>query len=69
MGFKKIQNFPQNPYVLTYGFTENHQFLLKTDRNFVFHGPYPHIPDRWYIIVSYMSFMGFKIFDFVAQNP
>jgi hypothetical protein len=32
--------------VLAYGFTKNHQFAIKTDRNSVFLGPYPHIADR-----------------------
>jgi hypothetical protein len=42
----KNQNFAQNPYVLAFGFTKNHQFVTKTDRNFVFLSADPHIPDR-----------------------
>jgi hypothetical protein len=36
MSFEKNQIFAQNPYVLAYDFTENHQFMVKTDRNSVF---------------------------------
>jgi hypothetical protein len=36
MSFKKILVFPQNPLVLAYGFSENHQFVVKTDRMSVF---------------------------------
>jgi hypothetical protein len=46
--------------VLAYGFTENGQLPAKTDRNSVFHGPNPHILDRIYLMVSYMSFYGFS---------
>jgi hypothetical protein len=59
MGLKKIQFSPQNSQVLAYGFTENHQFMAKTDRNSVFLGRDPHILDRLYIMISYMSFYGF----------
>jgi hypothetical protein len=45
MGFKKIQIFAQNRYVLAYGFTEYHKFAAKTDRNYVFLVRDPHIPD------------------------
>jgi hypothetical protein len=45
MGFKIIQILAQNPNVLAYGFTEDHQFAAKTNRNFVFLGRDPHILD------------------------
>jgi hypothetical protein len=59
MGFKKIQIFAQNMYVLAYGFTENRQFVAKTDQNSIFLYPNPHILDRLYIMVMYISFYGF----------
>jgi hypothetical protein len=37
--------FTQNPYVLAYGFTENHHFVAKTDLNYIFFGRDPHILD------------------------
>jgi hypothetical protein len=46
--------------MLAYGFTKNHQFGTKTDRNSVFLGPDPHNVDGLYITVMYMSFMGFE---------
>jgi hypothetical protein len=46
MGFKKIQMFAQNSYVLAYGFTKNHQFMTKTDLNSIFLGHDPCILDR-----------------------
>jgi hypothetical protein len=55
--------------MLVYGFTENHQFTIKTDRNSVFLGRDPHIADRLYIMVSYMSFYGFLKKSNFAQNP
>jgi hypothetical protein len=45
--------------VLADGSTKNGQFRAKTDRNWVFLGRDPHIADRLYIIVPYMSFYGF----------
>ena len=45
--------------MLAYGFTENHQFGAKTNRNSVFLGHYPHIVDQLSIMVSYMNFYGF----------
>jgi hypothetical protein len=60
MGFKKIQNFTQNLYVLAYSFTENHQFTVKTDRNSVFLGREAYILNRLYIMVPYMSFYRFQ---------
>jgi hypothetical protein len=45
--------------VLAYGISENRQFAAKTDRNSIFLGRDPHIPDRLYIVVSYMSFYWF----------
>jgi hypothetical protein len=38
---KKNQIFAQNLYVLAYGFTENRQFMTKTDRNSVYVGRHP----------------------------
>jgi hypothetical protein len=58
-GFEKNQSFAQNLKVLDYGFSESRQFAAKIDRNSVFLGYEPHIPDRLYIMVSYMSFYGF----------
>jgi hypothetical protein len=46
--------------VLAYDFTENHQFATKTERTSVFLGREPHIPDRLYIMVLYMSFYEFS---------
>jgi hypothetical protein len=48
--------------VLAYGFTINRQFAAKTDRNSIFLGCDPHIPDRLYIMVLYLSFHGFSNF-------
>jgi hypothetical protein len=48
--FSKNQNFSQNPYVLAYGFTENHQFKAKIDRNCVFLSRDPHILDQLYLM-------------------
>jgi hypothetical protein len=45
--------------MLAYGFTENHQFVIKTERNSIFLGRDPHITDRLYITLSYMSFYEF----------
>jgi hypothetical protein len=36
-----------------------HWFVPKTDRNSVFLGRDPYIPDRLYIMVLYISFYGF----------
>jgi hypothetical protein len=59
MGFQKIKIFAQNPNVLAYGFSENHQLGAKSNRNSVFLGRDPHIVDRLYIMVLYMSFYEF----------
>jgi hypothetical protein len=69
MGFKMVQLFAQNPSVLAYGFTENHQLLVKTDRNSLFLGRDPHIPSWLYNMVTYMSFLGLKKNQIFAQNP
>jgi hypothetical protein len=64
----KILIFTQNPYLLAYGFNKNHHFAAKTDRNYVFLGRDPHILDRLYIMVSYMSFYMFlKNFKFLLK--
>jgi hypothetical protein len=74
----------KNSLVLGYSFTEYRQFCskncwpsvlrkimslaAKTDRNFVFFGRDPHIPDRLYIMILYMNFMCFKKFQIFVQN-
>jgi hypothetical protein len=68
MGFKKIQIFTQNPYMLAYGFTKNHQLAIKTDQNFIFRGRGPHILKRLYIMVSYMIFYEFEKIQIFTQN-
>jgi hypothetical protein len=45
--------------VLDYDFTKNSQFAAKTDRNSVFLWCDPHILDREYLMVPYMSFYRF----------
>jgi hypothetical protein len=50
---------------LPYGFSENGQFAAKTIWNSVFLSRDPHILDRLYVMVLYMSFQKFQIF---AQN-
>jgi hypothetical protein len=59
MGFKMVPILAQNPWVLVYGFTENHQPAVKTDRNSLFPGRDPCILDRLCNIILYMSFYGF----------
>jgi hypothetical protein len=54
--------------VLAYGFGENYQFAIKTDRNFVFLDCDTHILNRLHIMVSYMSFYRFlKKFKFLLK--
>jgi hypothetical protein len=48
--------------VLAYGFRENRQFAKKTEWNSLFFGPDPHILDRLYVMVLYMSFYEFSFF-------
>jgi hypothetical protein len=55
----KIQNFPQNRHVLSYSFTEKHQFSAKIGQNSVFVHCDPHILDHLYLMVAYISFYGF----------
>jgi hypothetical protein len=45
MGFKIIQFFARNPWLLAYGFTKNRQFAAKIDQNSIFLDGDPHIPD------------------------
>jgi hypothetical protein len=45
--------------MLGYGFTENRWFRAKSDRDSVFLGLEPHIVDRLYITVMYISFYMF----------
>jgi hypothetical protein len=59
MGFENYQIFAQNLKVLAYGFSENHYFAIKTDRNSVFYGRDPYILDWLYIMVPYMTFYMF----------
>jgi hypothetical protein len=63
-GFKKKSNLAQNPNLLAFGFTEQCRFVVKTDRNSIFLSRDPHITDRLYIIVMYISFYGFKKIKF-----
>jgi hypothetical protein len=54
---------------LAYGFSENRQFAAKTDRNSIFLSRDPHISDRLYIMVLYMSFSEFsKISNFCSES-
>jgi hypothetical protein len=54
---------------LAYGFSENQQFAAKTDRNSIFLSRDPHISDRLYIMVLYMSFSEFsKILNFCSES-
>jgi hypothetical protein len=53
--------------VLAYDFTENQQFVTKTDRNNVFLGRDPHIADRLYRTVPYMSFFALKKIKFLYK--
>jgi hypothetical protein len=57
----------QNPNVLAFGFTKKHEFAVKIDWNSVFLGHKLHIPDQLYIVIPYVSFMGFKK-QILAQN-
>jgi hypothetical protein len=67
--FKNSQTFTQKTSVLRYGFTVNHQFAAKTDRNSVFFGRDPYITDRLSITVLYMNFNGFwKIPNFCSKS-
>jgi hypothetical protein len=43
--------------------------MVKTDRNSVFYGRDPHIPNWLYIMVSYMILYGFKKIEIFAPNP
>jgi hypothetical protein len=58
-GFLEFSNLAQNLKVLAFGFNEKRHFVAKTDRNYVFLGRDPRIPDRLYILVLYISFYGF----------
>jgi hypothetical protein len=49
--------------VLVYGFSENHYFMEKTDRNSIFLYHDPHIPHRLYIRFLYTSFYKFLKFS------
>jgi hypothetical protein len=64
MSFKIFQISSQKPKVFAFDFTKKHQFLTKTDLNFVFLDSDAHIPDRLYIMVMYISFYGFKKIKF-----
>jgi hypothetical protein len=54
---------------LPYGFSENGQFAAKTVQNSVFLSRDPHILDRLYVMVPYMSFYEFsKILNFRSKS-
>jgi hypothetical protein len=55
--------------VSAYGFTENQQFAVKTDRNYIFLGRDPHMLDQLYTMVPYKSFIDFQKNQIFAQNP
>jgi hypothetical protein len=57
--FWKSSNFHSKSKGVSLRFTENRQFRAKTDRNSVFLGRCPHIVNRLYIMVPYMSFYRF----------
>jgi hypothetical protein len=61
MGFYWFSKFSLK--IHAYGFTENRQFAAKTDQNSEFLGRDPNIPNRLYIMVSYMSFYEFSKFS------
>jgi hypothetical protein len=55
--------------VLAYGFTENCQFGVKTDRNSIFLGCDTRITNRLSITVPYFNFFGFwKISHFCSKS-
>jgi hypothetical protein len=58
----------QNPKGLAHSLTEKLQFAAKIDRNSVFLGRKAQILNRLQIIVPYISFYEFKIFQILAQN-
>jgi hypothetical protein len=69
MGVKKNQNLTQNPNVLAFCFNEKHQFMTKTNRNFIFRGRETHILHRLYRTVLYKKKLRVLIFfKFSAQN-
>jgi hypothetical protein len=54
---------------LAYGFSEIRYCAAKTDRNSVFLSRDPHILDRLYVMVLYMSFYEFsKISNFRSES-
>jgi hypothetical protein len=59
MGFEKFHIFARNPKVLADGFTKNHLFGAKTDRNSVFLGCDPRIVNRLSIMVPHFNFYRF----------
>jgi hypothetical protein len=59
MGFQKFQILDQNPKVLSFGFTEKHDFAAKTDWNSVFLGHKSQILDRLHVMVMHISFYEF----------
>jgi hypothetical protein len=57
--FWKNSNFRSKSISVRLRFTENHLFGAKIDQNSVFLGYDPHIVDRLYIMIPYMSFYEF----------
>jgi hypothetical protein len=56
--------------MLANGFIKNRKFGAKTDQNYVFLGPIPHIVDHLSKTILYMSFYGFwKKIEIFTQNP
>jgi hypothetical protein len=68
-GFWNFHIFARNPWVLAYGFNENCQFGVKTDRNSVFLGRDPRIANQLSRTVPYFNFYGYwKISRFCPKS-
>jgi hypothetical protein len=67
--FKDFLILAQNPKGLVFSFTEECQFVTKTDSNSVFVGRKAHTLDRLHIMPPHISFYGFKKNQVSAQNP
>jgi hypothetical protein len=66
-GFSIYSNF-RSKSIGAYGFTINRHFATKNDQNFIFLSHDPHIRDRLYIMVPYMSFYRFSKFSKFHSN-
>jgi hypothetical protein len=66
--FKKIKNLAQNPKMFAFSFTQKPQFTTKTDRKSIFFVCDPHIPDRLYLMVMYISFTDLKKLNFDSKS-